>query len=364
MSVTDANGCPVGPLDMQVVVRPPLTVTTANTAVCDGMTATISATAAGGTGGPYTYSWSNGPTTASQTVVGNAASSPASYVITVSDGCSDDALDTAIVSINPGSIGFLVGSDTVGCEPLTVTFTAFSDNGVTYNWNFGDSGTGSGSPVTHTYSNDGTYDVSMIITTAAGCVDTVTNLGYIVVNPLPTAAFSASPNPASSLAPTVNFTDMSTFNIVSWNWNFGDVASNPNTTTTQNPVHEFSGVGTYNVQLIVENQFGCIDTTYQLIEVQDDFVFYAPNAFTPDGDGLNDVFLPLGVGWDLPTFEMMIFDRWGQMIYSTDDYRKGWDGKANGGAEMAQIDVYVWKVSLKDTKGLKHNYIGHVTIVK
>lgn len=364
VSVTDANGCPFGPLDMQVIVRPPLTVSTANAAVCDGMTTTISATASGGTGGPYTYSWSNGPTTASQTVVGNAASSPANYVITVSDGCSANALDTAIVSINPGSIGFLVGSDTVGCEPLTVTFTAFSDNGVNYSWNFGDSSTGFGSPVTHTYSNDGTYDVSMIITTAAGCADTVTNSGYIVVHPLPTAAFSSNPNPASSIAPTVNFTDMSTFNIVSWNWNFGDVASNPNTTTAQHPTHEFSGVGTYNVQLIVENQFGCIDTTYQLIEVEDDFVFYAPNAFTPDGDGLNDIFMPLGVGWDLPTFEMMIFDRWGQMIFSTDDYRKGWDGKANGGAEVAQIDVYVWKVSLKDTKGLKHNYIGHVTIVK
>jgi gliding motility-associated-like protein len=100
------------------------------------------------------------------------------------------------------------------------------------------------------------------------------------------------------------------------------------------------------------------------VEIKDDFVFYAPNAFTPDGDGINDVFLPLGVGWDIPTFEMYIFDRWGNLIFFTDDYRKGWDGTANKGAEIAQIDVYVWKVNLRDNTGLRHNFIGHVTIVK
>jgi gliding motility-associated-like protein len=148
------------------------------------------------------------------------------------------------------------------------------------------------------------------------------------------------------------------------NWNFGDIASTSNTSTVQNPSHVFSGVGFYPVGLLVTNQFGCIDSTYIMLEVQDDFVFYAPNAFTPDGDGINDTFYPLGVGWDLDSYELMIFDRWGQMVFFSDDKQKGWDGKANNGAEMAQIDVYVWKVKLRDTKGYMHNYIGHVTIVK
>jgi gliding motility-associated-like protein len=364
VSVTDANACPVGPMDIQVVVRPPLTVSSTNIAVCDGLTGTIAATPAGGNGGPYTYSWSNGPTTQSQTVTGNAATSPASYIVTVSDGCSQDAVDTSIVTVNPGSIGSLSAPVVSGCAPLTVTFTGISDNGVSYAWDFGDSGTGTNTPVTHVYTSTGVYDVTMTITTAAGCVTTVVNPGYITVNPNPDAAFTANPNPASSISPLVNFYDGSTANIVSWNWNFGDVASTSNTSTVQNPSHVFSGVGFYPVGLLVTNQFGCIDSTYIMLEVQDDFVFYAPNAFTPDGDGINDTFYPLGVGWDLDSYELMIFDRWGQMIFFSDDKQKGWDGKANHGSEMAQIDVYVWKVKLRDTKGYMHNYIGHVTIVK
>ena len=102
----------------------------------------------------------------------------------------------------------------------------------------------------------------------------------------------------------------------------------------------------------------------QMIDIIDDFVFYAPNAFTPNDDGTNEIFLPQGIGYDIKTFNMMIFDRWGNLIYTTDDYKKGWDGKANQGTEIAQIDVYVWKVSLVDNQKRMHKYIGHVSIVK
>jgi gliding motility-associated-like protein len=94
-------------------------------------------------------------------------------------------------------------------------------------------------------------------------------------------------------------------------------------------------------------------------------VLYAPNAFTPlNVDGINDVFMPQGVGIDPENFEMTIFDRWGTEIYKTNDINKGWDGRANGGKNIAQIDVYVWKIKTKDYRGEDHSYIGHVTIVK
>lgn len=364
IQATDANGCPAGPNTVTIVVKPQLTVTATDIAVCDGISGTISATASGGNGGPYTYSWSNGPLTQSQSVVGNITTSPVNYIVTASDGCSKDATDTATVTVNPGSIGVFIGSDTVGCEPLTVTFTAVSNNGVNYTWNFSDGGTGSGSPITHTFVNDGTYTVTMTVTTAAGCSTVIADTNYIVVNPLPNAEYTFSPNPGTSLSPTINFTDLSTQTIVSWNWSFGDAGSTTNTSTVQNPEHTYPNPGMYASSLVVTNQFGCKDSVSYYVEIIDDFVFYAPNAFTPDNDGINDIFLPLGVGWDVSTYELYIFDRWGNNIFFTDDYRKGWDGHANHGAEIAQIDVYVWKVNLKDNQGRKHNYIGHVTIVK
>jgi len=364
VQVTDANGCIMGPNTINIFVRPQLTVNATDVSVCDGLTVNISATATGGTGGPYTYSWNNGPTTQTQTVTGNIAASPMNYTVTASDGCSTNATDIATVTVNPGSVGVFIGSDTVGCEPLTVTFIAVSNNGVNYTWNFGDGTNGVGSPVTHTFVNDGTYTVTMNVTTAAGCTTLIGNTNYIVVNPLPDAQFTYNPNPGSSIEPTIYFNDLSQSNITNWQWNFGDAGSSSNTSTSQNPVHTYPGAGVYTTYLIATNQYGCKDSVAHFVEIKDDFVFYAPNAFTPDGDGINDVFLPLGVGWDIPTFEMYIFDRWGNLIFFTDDYRKGWDGTANHGTEVSQIDVYVWKVYLKDNNGLKHNYIGHVTIVK
>lgn len=364
VQVTDANGCLVGPANTTVFVKPPLVVTATDVAVCDGLTTSISAAAAGGNGGPYTYTWSNGPLTASQTVTGNSASSPQQYIVTASDGCSVDAVDTATVTVNPGSVGILLASDTSGCEPLSVTFTGASNNGTIYNWDFGDGGTGTGSSITHVYTNDGSYTVSMTVTTAAGCETDIVNTGYITVNPLPDAEFTANPNPASSLSPLVSFTDQSTATIVNWNWNFGEPSSTSNTSNNQFPSHTYGNSGNYGVSLVVMNQFGCVDSTYQMVEILDDFVFYAPNAFTPNEDGINDVFRPLGIGFDLNTFELFIFDRWGNEIYYTDDYYEGWNGHANHGAEIAQIDVYVWKVNLVDNTGKKHKYIGRVSIVK
>jgi gliding motility-associated-like protein len=135
--------------------------------------------------------------------------------------------------------------------------------------------------------------------------------------------------------------------------------------TLQNPVYSYSDTGSYVVELIVANSFGCTDTAFKTVTVIPEYALYAPNAFTPNNhDGLNDLFMPKGVGIDPNNFEMLIFDRWGNMIFKTTDINKGWDGHANKGSAVAQEDTYVWKIVTKDTKGNDHQYLGHVTIVK
>lgn len=92
------------------------------------------------------------------------------------------------------------------------------------------------------------------------------------------------------------------------------------------------------------------------------YTFYAPNAFTPDGNGNNETFLPQGHAVDYNKYYLSIYDRWGELIYKTDDYTQGWDGTVNG--LLVQEDVYIWKVDLKDIYGISHHYIGRVTIIR
>ncbi|MFY9310959.1 MAG: gliding motility-associated C-terminal domain-containing protein, partial [Bacteroidia bacterium] len=106
----------------------------------------------------------------------------------------------------------------------------------------------------------------------------------------------------------------------------------------------------------------CPDTSYQTVIIEPDFMFYVPNAFTPNDDGVNDTFI--GKGMFINEFEMMIFDRWGNMVYKTDNINKPWNGKANDGKEPAQMDVYIYTIKISDFKDTKYVYKGTVTLVK
>ena len=129
-------------------------------------------------------------------------------------------------------------------------------------------------------------------------------------------------------------------------------------------MHAYPNVfaATYTATLTVQNIFGCTSTVSHPIIIDPEFTFFIPNAFSPNGDGVNDFFYGKGVG--IAKYELFVFDRWGNLIFAADDINNSWDGKANHGSEIAQQDVYVWKVKLTDVFGKKHNYIGTVTIVK
>jgi gliding motility-associated-like protein len=119
-------------------------------------------------------------------------------------------------------------------------------------------------------------------------------------------------------------------------------------------------VGQYEVTLVSTNQWGCSDTIVHTVYIDDDFAFYIPNAFSPNGDGVNDLFS--GKGYGIKDYVMYIFDRWGEKIYETTDLSKGWDGTYKG--EEAQQDVYVYRVDIIDIHGEKHKYRGHFTLIR
>ncbi|MDQ3111851.1 MAG: PKD domain-containing protein, partial [Bacteroidota bacterium] len=324
----------------------------------------LSSTGTGGTPA-YTYSWMPGPLAGNAPNVTPAATTTYTAYVVDANGCADST--TVIVTVNPVPVAVLVGDLTSGCAPLCVDFTDTSTvaaPGVinSWTWDFGD-----GSPVstqqdpTHCFTTPGQYTISLNITTTDGCAASVIMPSYINVFAVPVAAFGASPQPTTILDPQITFTD-SSINASTWYWNFGDLS--PSSSTLQNPTFTYTEPDCYQVTLAVTSIDGCTDTTTKEICIGPDAVIYVPNAFTPNDDGTNEVFIPVSVGIDPDQFEMWIFDRWGNMIYYTDDLNQGWDGRVHGHSEISQIDTYVWKIKAVDLLGNKHNLLGKVSLVK
>jgi len=314
------------------------------------------------------WNWNFGDnTTSTQQNPSNTYKNDGDYLVNLEVKTNVGCKDTINKSVEIYPLPQVDFEDTTsGCYPLETTFkdlTTIKKGGLSsWLWSFGDGYYSNQQNPQHTY---GTkldfpikYDVNLIVTSDKGCSSSLIKRGIVSVYPLPRAEFQMLPNPTSILSPKVQFTDKSIGQVITWNWDFGDGLVN----TTQNPQHIYQEPGLYIVRLMVLNQWGCPDTTYKTMEIQPDFTFYIPNSFTPNGDGVNDMFYGYGIG--VTTYNMVIFDRWGNNIFGTEDIKKGWDGRANGGQNVAQQDVYVYIVKLTDVFGKEHKYIGKVTLVR
>lgn len=355
--VTNSGGCSAS-ASVNVIQTPSPTVTATATATTCGLNnGSAGVNVSGGTG-TYTYLWSNGAATATATGL-----SAGTYTLLVTDisGCTA----TASATINPSTAATVsfTASDTAGCAaPFCVNFSCSASNIVSYAWDFGDGSTSASASPNHCYKNAGTYHVTLTVTNSSGCTAQLVRNGYITVHPMPVADFAANPQQATLLAPTVRFTDMSSATST-WSWSFGETGSAGS--TLQDPQYTYTDTGCFTVSLQVENQYGCKSSIEKPVCVKSDFSFFIPNAFTPNANGLNDLFLPMGSGIDPSDFSFMIYDRWGDLIWQTRTWGEGWDGRANNGRNTAQTDVYVWKCVVKEAgSGKKHSYVGSVTLVK
>ncbi len=295
--------------------------------------------------------------------------SPGSYTVqllTVSDfGCADSTTKTVFVNPNPTVV--FTSSDTAGCEPLCALFqnssSILTGNNILQLLDFGDGNSTSSQDLLHCYTNGDIYSPayyspSLTVTSDSGCVTTVTKNNYITVYPNPISAFTVEEESVSIINPVIFTSNLSTGGDF-WNWNFGD----SNTSSVFSPSgHTYADTGSYLITLITSTQYNCIDTTYKTIIVEPDFAFYVPNMFSPNADGINDTFTGKGVLID--TYEMRIFDRWGNMVFITKDLKEPWDGKINFGSRVAQEDVYVYVIKLTDFKRKQHDYRGIVTLVR
>jgi len=244
-----------------------------------------------------------------------------------------------------------------GCTPLPTTIQNRSrpvDTTYQLYWEFGDENTATGLALSHTYRRSGNYNVYLSITSPLGCfVDTVFE-DLIFADLPPRANFSWTPSTDPEQFAQLQFLDASE-RALAWNWIF-DTLSVPD--IRREPSYIFPDTGYHDVVLMVEDQYGCFDTLTQRVDVVPPQTYFLPNAFTPNGDGLNDEFIGVGLMDYLLDFRMEIFDRWGGLVFSSQDARRGWDGG------NAPAGVYVYRASYRVPRGERTEVQGEVVLVR
>jgi len=284
------------------------------------------------------------------------------HIITYDLNSMCSGSDVIIIIVNGAQPGNIVLSNTTGCVPLTLNISnTVSSNNQSCVWDLGDGSQMSNcSAFNYTYTAEGCYDISVTITDSIGCVSALQAGTQVCTDPSPTSNFSYTPGTVMVYNALVQFSNESS-NAVDFQWIINDSLYSLDMETSYN--FENYGIGTYPVCLVAENSSGCMDTLCQDINVVADFSIYVPNAFSPNGNGDNDYFNAVLNGSAPEDFKMYIFDRWGALIFETDDYLGKWDGAYKG--KISPQDVYVWKISYREEGSGKIELLsGHVSLIR
>jgi len=357
ITYTSPAGC-LGTASAQVEVYPLPDVTiSGNPAACYGKNITLT-----GSGAMY-YKWLAPWGTVSQSpqLVVSTSSPTFSSVYTLvgmdNNGCTNTiSINTIVYPLPQANISLTKNKE---CVPFCSTsgFNSAPQNLVQTNWYFSDGTSSNQSSMDFCVKKAGTHTLTLYMKDNNGCENRIdkTVEGY----PVPNADFSYGPGSPTFLTPELQFYDQSTgANVVKWLWDF--MSDGNYLDSVKNPVFNFKDMGRYMTSLIVTSDHGCKDTIFKTIIIDDEFGLYIPNAFTPNGDGLNDEFMPKGHA--IEKWDMYIFDRWGNILFHTKEFGKGWDGKVKGAD--APNDVYTYLIKVKTSGGKIKEFKGHVTLLK
>ncbi|HRG58076.1 MAG TPA: PKD domain-containing protein [Bacteroidia bacterium] len=322
--------------------------------ICDGQQAVMSATSLDGAS-PVIYSWTN--TTDGTVIIGNTVSpSPNSnvnfsVVATDANGCQT-APSVVNVNVNPTPVAAFTEDTHEGCQTLCVAFNATPTlPNSNWQWDFGDAQTALGQNPVNCFKEEGIYTVSLTAISDLGCTHTIQKSDLITVYQIPKAIFTLEPAETTLSNPTISVSNQSA-GAEEFLWNFGD-----KTTSDQfSPNHTYLETGNYCVWLTVKNNFGCVDSTKECVKIKPNHTLFIPSSFTPNGDNLNDVFIPLAQS--VKEFEMNIYNRWGLKVFTSHELEIGWDG----GSEPQGAFNYVIQVTTQT--GEQKIYTGSVTLYR
>lgn len=329
VTVTDANGC-IASAQVNVTQGLPTVTITGPDALCEGGSITLTAN------GADSYQWGHGPTGATVQV-----DMPGTYIVVGTNACGQ-GMDSVVVTLLPGPVAGIIGPDTV-CTGASIVLTAAG--GVSYLWSTG--------------------ETTQSIIVAAGGVYTVTvtdcgtdQASHVVTEITVSAAFTA--DPSTGYAPlVVDFINNSTPPGGAWTWDFGDGASS----TSFDPSHTYGEPGVYPVALIVSFA-GCSATatgTVIVLAPLEDSDLWVPNVFSPNGDGVNDVWGPVSRG--IATLEVTIYNRWGQVLRVLTDPAQVWDARTSSG-ERVSDGTYFYVLSATGHDGRVWELQGAFTLLR
>jgi gliding motility-associated-like protein len=272
-------------------------------------------------------------------------------------GCSRTTTDTVGLFSRPTAFFHFEGG--YGCSPLKISFmdSSSAETPLIYLWNFGDNSSSIEQNPQHIFFEPGIYDVSVTIITETGCRDTVTYSIANAVNAIqpPIAGLIIDRRKTTIFDPVFTITDTAKY------FTGNELSINDGTTYSAYPViHTFADTGHYTIVQTVTNEAGCIDTVEYRVLVEPEFRLFIPNSFTPNNDGLNERFLPSVLG--ITSYDLRIYNRWGQVIFRTQDSKEGWDGSSDG--VQCQQDGYVYHLEVTPYAGEKKLFIGSVTLIR
>jgi gliding motility-associated-like protein len=259
-------------------------------------------------------------------------------------GCKSDS--TRTIDWEPAPPILIVQpSSFVGCRPGKVSFVNRStpiDSTYRIRWSFGDGGTDTTISPTYTYKDSGVYSVKLQIVSPLNCYREQIFRNWIKISPVPNADFEWQEKNVTNLDPTVHFKDKSIGDPTSWFWRLGATGH----LNGPNPSYVFRDTGFQKVKLYISNKYGCRDSIFKEVYVKPEIRFFMPNAFTPNNDGLNDEFKGSGFLYGFRSFNLTVWNRWGELIFSTTNPEDGWNGKKNNIGEYAPDGIYLYEVNL------------------
>ncbi|MEC8663353.1 MAG: PKD domain-containing protein [Bacteroidota bacterium] len=316
------------------------------------------------------YEWDFGgitslSTTEGPVVTGLLYAQPGTYEVTLTasvpglEGCIQSYSDDLTVIAEP-TIGFDAGPWS-GCPAHTVSFSNLSttETATTYVWDFGDGTTSTAANPNHIYEMPGTYVVSLNMETGGFCERSLslTSDQVVEVHPTPDANLSIHPLEVDILNPQI-WVGYAGDDEVDCYYNYGDGQGENGCQQS----YTFSDGGTFTVTQTVINEFGCTDIAEADVAVSGS-TFYAPNAFTPDGDGLNDVWIPIVSG--VTAYELRITNRWGQTVFETTDPEEPWLGQfREDGQHYCPSGMYIFQVTYTDQIGYPREVRGHMFLIR
>ena len=290
------------------------------------------------------------------------------YYITATDsnGCiSNSNLIDVNVYPNPQA-NFIIDGECFGSSTLFIDSSMISSGDILeWKWSFGDQNYDSGSVVNHLYNSIGIYNVELNIESEFGCIDSINK--NLQIFHVPKAEFTFKPTQVSILNPSVNFINNS-INSSTILWDFGDSTFS----YAENPTHNYLNPGTYDVTLVVEDSNSCIDSVSHNVSVFYDFILYVPQSFTPNQDGINETFIPKGLRFQkFRSYEFTIYNRWGEIIFKTNDVNAYWDGRSMNRDyvnfhvnDLVEEGFYTWSIIIQDEIGALRKKYGKVFLIR